>query len=365
MRLVPLSRAKGYELATDALDVRGWEVRTTDDTERVGKVDDLLVDEAGTPRLLDVDLGLLKKHVLVPVRHARVDSSDDVVWVDHLTKDEFGDVPEYPGDPHVVTPDYETKLDQYYMRSPHADRPTVAAERVTDAAAPESSRRLVRLGDLKEYRVAKGDTDPRGWDVVTSDGQRVGEVSELLVDTRSLETRYIDCDVDERKLGLESVDRHVLVPVDAARLDRHKKNIVMDGVFAKDIASIPVYSGLPLDESTERSVRQAYRIDDRERVVDPRSGADVRDAVNARREAERFYAARAPRDRDVAGTPRDSVRPEDALAARPADRHTHVGRDDETVLRSGESATVQSDEDREIRIRLSGDDVVIEKRPRA
>jgi hypothetical protein len=317
-----------------------------------------------------VDLGFLKKHVLVPVRQARVDAAEDVGWVDNLTKDQFEDVPEYTGDARVVTAEYERSLSEAYLRARHTDR-EIDREVVGDTAATGSgAQRLVRLGDLKEFRVAKGDTDPRGWTVVASDGHKIGEVSELLVDTRSLEARYIDCDVDEDKLGLEGVDRHVLVPIDAARLDRHKKNVVLDGVFAKDVGAIPVYGGLPLEERAEREVREAFRLDERGDPRDSRYAADARD-IDARRDADMFYGAR--RDaRRMAATDRAAdaddrpghIGDRAATGDRISDREVRVSGRDEAVLREGDEATLR-DEDREIRIRLSGDDIVIEKRPRS
>ena len=58
MPLIPLSRNPDHALPADALDVRGWTVKTSLDREKVGKVDDLLVDERGRPLYLDVNMGL-------------------------------------------------------------------------------------------------------------------------------------------------------------------------------------------------------------------------------------------------------------------------------------------------------------------
>lgn len=331
MKFVPVSEAEGYDFPPDTFDVRGWEVRTALDREHVGKVDDVLVDEGGRPRFLDVDLGLFKKHVLVPLAQARVDGTEDVVWVDGMARDQFEHVPEYTRDPRVLSDDYERRLGQVYRDATLST--TTAYDRADTAGVEEAGvRRLARLGDLSDYRVAKGDTDPRGWDVVTGDGYRIGKVSELIVDRTTMEARYLDADVDEKKLELERVDRHILVPVDAARLDRGKKNVVVDGLFSKDLGSVPVYSGLPLSPDTEREIRDVYR-------ASPARGAgaaDVREAQDARR-----------RDDD----------------ARHLDRFYGSRREPRTLVAEGEAATL-SNAEQEVRIRLSGDDIIIEKRPR-
>ena len=61
MALTPLSHSRDSRFAGSDLDVRGWDVRTDLDDEKVGSVDDMLIDDSGRPRYLDVDLGLLRQ----------------------------------------------------------------------------------------------------------------------------------------------------------------------------------------------------------------------------------------------------------------------------------------------------------------
>jgi hypothetical protein len=129
------------------------------------------------------------------------------------------------------------------------------------------------------------------------------------------------------------------VPVDAARLDRGKKNVVLDGIFAKDVGGVPVYSGLPLVSDTEEQIRAAYHSGSRRvapseplRVDAPAPAAPV---IDDTRYIDRFYGAR-----------RGQLQIEQ----------------DTLDLREGESTTVSNGE-QEVRIRLSGDDIIIEKRP--
>ena len=92
------------------VDVRDWDVRTRSDDEDVGKVRDLLVDDGGKVRYLDVDLGIFSKRVLVPVERTTPDAADEVVWVDGLDKDGFKDIPKYDGDIARLNADYEQGL---------------------------------------------------------------------------------------------------------------------------------------------------------------------------------------------------------------------------------------------------------------
>ena len=50
--------------------------------------------------------------------------------------------------------------------------------------------RLVPLDQMDDFKVADGDPDVRGWDVVASDGQKVGHVEDLLVDPGAMKVRY-------------------------------------------------------------------------------------------------------------------------------------------------------------------------------
>lgn len=63
-----------------------------------------------------------------------------------------------------------------------------------DEAVPGSA--VKPLSRLHNYRVAEGDPDVRGWEVLGADGRKMGEVDDLLVDTESLRVRYLDVSLD-------------------------------------------------------------------------------------------------------------------------------------------------------------------------
>ncbi|HJX29551.1 MAG TPA: PRC-barrel domain-containing protein [Thermoanaerobaculia bacterium] len=58
-----------------------------------------------------------------------------------------------------------------------------------------TDKRLAHL-EGSGYKVAEGDPDVRGWDVMDRDGNRIGEVDDLLVDTRALKVRYLEVRLD-------------------------------------------------------------------------------------------------------------------------------------------------------------------------
>lgn len=334
MGFMSVSRRSAGHLPDGAYDVRGWEVRTERDGEKVGTVDDMLLDERDRPRYLDVDLGFLRKHVLVPLSEAHADPSANTVWIERMDRDRLREVPEYDGDPALLSPAYEERLLEEYR--------LLSADGGSTAEGVPSPPSLARLGDLTDYRVAKGVTDPRGWKLVGGDGQQLGEVVELLVDPAGMTTRYLDCSVKEDKLGLEPLDRHVLVPAERARLDRKHKHVVVDGLFGRDVKDYPVYGGLPLDGAAEREIHQALE-----------RGGHTEGPHEPASDSRRFFGVRSRVEGDSLVRPRG--RPESSSAETSSTPESDPDVDE---------TRIEAPEEGEVRIRITSDDIVVEKHGR-
>src|SRR3954468_6393870 len=93
----------------------------------------------------------------------------------------------------------------------------------------DSDSTLRRLSDAHDFEVAENEPDIRGWDVVLSDGTKIGEVDDLMVDTTMMKAAYIDIDLDRTALGLDD-SRHALAPVARADLDTEQKHVVLLGI---------------------------------------------------------------------------------------------------------------------------------------
>ncbi|HEX7243755.1 MAG TPA: DUF2382 domain-containing protein [Longimicrobiaceae bacterium] len=117
--------------------------------------------------------------------------------------------------------------------------------------------RVVPLDQLDDFKVADGDPDVRGWEVVASDGRKIGEVDQLLVDTAAMKVRYLDVDVDEGLLAGGS-DRHVLIPIGYARLDERDDRVIVDNLASADITGLPEYTHGPLTRDYESDLRTRF-----------------------------------------------------------------------------------------------------------
>ncbi|WP_420129690.1 PRC-barrel domain-containing protein [Longimicrobium sp.] len=117
--------------------------------------------------------------------------------------------------------------------------------------------RVVPLGQLDDFKVADGEPDVRGWEVLASDGRKIGEVDELLVDTAAMKVRYLDVDVDDGMVA-GGADRHVLIPIGYARLDEGSDRVMVDALASADLGGVPSYDQGPLTRDFETSVRESF-----------------------------------------------------------------------------------------------------------
>jgi len=181
-----------------------------------------------------------------------------------------------------------------------------------DAALPGSS--VTPLRSLHNYRIAEGYPDVRGWEVLGADGRKIGEVDDLLVDTKALKARYLEVTLDPEGIGPETTGgapsagvestpipppplsataaagglgsvvaetfvratlsdeenrltrehhhgsgtRHVLIPIGFARLDQKHDRVMVERLRAADAAGLPDYNGQHLDAEQEASLRRWF-----------------------------------------------------------------------------------------------------------
>lgn len=110
----------------------------------------------------------------------------------------------------------------------------------TSSALGSSQARIAPLGDLDDFELAPNFPDPRGWNVVSPDGNKIGKVHDLIVDTGAMRTRYLDVELDKKALRLNA-DREVLIPVGAALLDPNADNVMLEALSVTQIAALPAF----------------------------------------------------------------------------------------------------------------------------
>jgi len=157
-----------------------------------------------------------------------------------------------------------------------------------DSLKTTAAGQLVHFDDLDDFKIADGEPDIRGWDVRGTDGQKIGEVEDLLVDTAAMKVRYIEVKLDKDiakqmakaadvekhnipQIGRSADDivtnddrksdpdaaRYVLVPIGVARLDDDEDDVLLDA-HAAQMVGIPAYERGPLTRDRETDIVRSY-----------------------------------------------------------------------------------------------------------
>ena len=226
-------------------DFIGWAV-TDSVGGRVGTVSDLLIDRHGKVRYLAVDLGLFRKLVLLPVE--ALEWGEGALVAPRWTAAEVKALPAY--DPDI--PLGQDVLAELARAHPRYYRPGPPPPPI-----PGDAPRIVPLREAKEFKLARGAPNLRGWTVYGSDNERAGAVTEMLVDPVALKIRYLDVDLEDDLFRLKD-DRHVLVPIESVDLRERGEDVWLKGLTAAELALLPAYTGGAVDPLVEEEVRRAF-----------------------------------------------------------------------------------------------------------
>lgn len=244
-----------------------------------------------------------------------------------------------------------------------------------------NSPRVARLDELDNFEVADHDPDIRGWDVLSADGRKVGEVDDLFVDTAAMKVRYIGVELD-RELRAGDTNRHILVPVGHARLHESDDNVLLSGLKADRVSTVPPYTGT-IDREYETSLRTYFTDTGAAATTGAATaGADFYDRENF--DADRMYGSRRGTARRAEGeehvtlseeklavdkSTRDAgeVRVGKHVETEHVSREVPVTREEVTVERRPLGASARAGakpeiRDDEVRVPISEEEVVVDKR---
>ncbi len=133
---------------------------------------------------------------------------------------------------------------------------------------------LMHLSDMNDYEIADGEPDIRGWDVRASNGDKIGDVEDLLVDSATLRVRYIEVKL-EKDLVANADRRHALLPIGSARLDDDDDNVLVS-MDSERLRALPPYVRGTLNREYEQSVVDGFRRPD-DRVMSTDADRDFYD----------------------------------------------------------------------------------------
>lgn len=212
------------------------------------------------------------------------------------------------------------------------DRARDRNEEVIARDTGDATPRVAPLGDLDDFQVAEGYPDVRGWDVVAADGQKVGKVHELIVDTSAMRTRYLDVSLDRKAVGLDE-DHDVLVPIGTSRVDDDNDHIILDTATVARLASLPVYDHKQFSREYEDNLLPALGATTAGAGADYYAGRHFDDS--------QFYRTRGERDASIARRAGDASLAQSA-SADVGDREIRVPVEEETA-RTRERIEIERD----------------------
>lgn len=194
----------------------------------------------------------------------------------------------------------------------------------------EDGVRIAPLSDLRDFEVAEGYPDIRGWRVDSADGREVGKVHDLLIDIDNMRTRYLDVRLT-KELAASPEDRDVLVPIGTAQIV-DDGNRVRVPLSAERVGLLPMYDHDRLTRADELEVRRHFSL------------GEVAAAGVAGAAARSFYDDEGYDDRRFFG-PRREVRAEAHAEADRAEAKREVKRAEREARTEHEAAARERERD--------------------
>lgn len=233
-------------------DITGFSLYSGD--EKVGSVDDLLVDEVGKFRYFVINTGawIFGKKVLLPVGQARVDDNAKRVYVEGLSRTQVEALPEYTND---TTVDYEH---EEQVRGSY--RPLAASRGLNQTATPASY-------DRDSYRY---EHDADLYNMNERDHQNLRLYEERLVANKH-----------RQKTGEVAVGKRIETERASVEVPIEKERVVVERTTPAD-AGRPVAPGEAAFNQAEVARVEVY-----EEVPDIHKEAFVREEVSVRKQVDR------------------------------------------------------------------------------
>lgn len=264
---MPLHKIKSFD-PDYRDDFGGQDILTYDlysNNDKIGSVEDLLVDDGGRFRYFVINTGawIFGKKVLLPVGRAQISNPDRRVYVQGLTREQVENLPEYDN-LKPIDYDYEERVRNTY-------RPRTATTAVEQSAPVEQSAALGQTAyDRSTYDYTR---DPDLYGLNERDHQTLKLYEERLVANKH-----------RQKTGDVVVGKRV--ETETARVDvpLERERVVIEQVNTNDVGR-PVAPGeVGFQES------EVARIEVYEEVPDVHKEAYVRQQVNVRKEVEQTSA---------------------------------------------------------------------------
>ncbi|BAY73889.1 PRC-barrel domain-containing protein AvaK [Nostoc linckia NIES-25] len=252
-----------YRDSFDGHDIKGLGVYTQGTDEKIGSVNDVLVDEDGHIRYLVVDLGfwIFGKKVLLPIGRTRIDYNSDRIYTIGLTREQAEDLPEF-NERLALDYDYEERVRGVY-RSPGNYTTPAEASRPVEASAPLDSTYSTPSYNRDSYTY---ENEPSLYNLNEQDHQTLRLYEERLIAGKQ-----------RRKTGEVAIGKHVETETARVAVPVEKERVVIERVTPADAGR-----AVPASEANFREGEVA-RVELHEETPEIRKEAVLREEVRVRK----------------------------------------------------------------------------------
>jgi uncharacterized protein (TIGR02271 family) len=263
--------------AFDGEDIKGLDVYAGNTDDKIGTINNLLVDETGRIRYFVIETGfwIFGKKVLLPVGLCRIDFDARRVYATGIrSKQQVESLPRYE-DGMAVDYDYEEQVRGVY-RTPtaQASAPVEAslpleAPRVIETTASVSTPPPVATPATYDRDSYTYEQEPALYQVNEQDHQKLRLYEERLV-----------ADKTRQKTGEVAIGKRVETETAQVSVPVEKERVVIERIT-------PENAGMAVSPDSAFNQQDSVRMEVYEETADIQKQAFVREEVNIRKEVER------------------------------------------------------------------------------
>jgi len=108
-----------------------------------------------------------------------------------------------------------------------------------------------------DYEIKDGEPDITGWNVLNQNGEKLGEVENLLFDPEARKVRYLIVGLQAN--GAEVLeDKYIAVPIGIAQLHSEEDDVVLPIVSGEELNNLPAYQNGQFGPEDEVQIRQVF-----------------------------------------------------------------------------------------------------------
>jgi len=219
-----------YRQTLDNKDIKGLGVYREGTDEKVGTVNDVLVDDEGHFRYLVIDLGfwIFGKKVLLPLGRARIEFPDNRVYVIGLSRQQAEQLPQF-NEQQPLDPNLEEEIRSVYRHSPASTAAT--GSRTSTLEAPAA---VARTTTQKTATTPKTAPTHNATNYRYEQDPDLFELNEQNHPTLKLYEERLIASKHRQKIGEVAVGKHIEVETARIAVPIEKGRVVIERVTPTD-----------------------------------------------------------------------------------------------------------------------------------